>query len=314
MGALLDIGISGTGSAVPPRIITNKQIDEHVEGTSAEWTEKVLGINRRHVVGPALPDPTTTLASLAGLRAIADAKLTPLDIDLIIVATATPDKQAPSTACLVQRELEAWNAAAFDLAAVCTGFLYGMTVAAQFIHSGMYRHVLVIGADTFSKVTDWERRDCVFFGDGAGAVVMSRMPGGYFVSDLYADGRGAEAFSIEHVESFEMDGKAVYENATTRLPLAIYRLLESTEYSLDDVNYIVPHQPGIGVLKETARRLCIPFNRIQTNMEEYANTAGATIPLLLDEVSPKFKAGDLILFAAIGSGWTYGATLMRWMK
>lgn len=314
MAILRDIGISGTGAGVPSRIIPNEEIDEHVRSTSAGWTEKALGIKRRHVVAASLPDPTTALASLAGLRAIADAQLTPLDIDLIIVATATPDKQAPSTACLVQRELGAWNAAAFDLAAVCTGFLYGVTVAVQFIHSEMYKHVLVIGADTFSRVTDWQSRNCVFFGDGAGAVVMSRMPGGYFTSDLYADGRGADAFSIEHGKSFQMDGRAVYENATTRLPLAIYRLLESTEYSLDDVKYIVPHQPGIGVLKETARRLCIPFNRVQTNMEEYANTAGATIPLLLDEVSPKFKVGDLILFAAIGSGWTYGATLMRWMK
>ena len=209
------------------------------------------------------------------------------------------------------------NCPAFDLAAVCSGFLYGLTVAAQFVEGGMYDRVLVIGADTFSKITDWKHRNCVFFGDGAGAVVVEAAPDGdgFFSSLLCADGNGMNHFTVYPEDTaFTMNGKAVYETATDVLPRAIQEILCMHRLELKDVSIIVPHQPSIRVLRKTAELLSVPFSLVQTNLEGYANTAGATIPLLLDQVNQKglLHRGDLVLFAAVGAGWTWGATLYRW--
>ncbi|MDX1640079.1 MAG: beta-ketoacyl-ACP synthase 3, partial [Balneolaceae bacterium] len=239
--------------------------------------------------------------------------------------------QAPSTACIVQEKIGAFNAAAFDLAAVCSGFLYGMAVANQFIETGMYKYVLVIGADIFSQITDWERRDCVFFGDGAGAAVFSPSLGtdGFLNFRLHADGRGKFHFTIpaggseipashETVDKglhyFEMNGKAVYETATKVLPEVIHEVLNDAHLSIDDIKLMIPHQPSIKVLKEVSRIINMPFEKVMTNMANYANTSGGTIPILLDEVvrDGKISKGDLILFAAVGSGWTWGASIIKW--
>jgi len=250
--------------------------------------------------------------------AIEDAGLRPDDIDLIIVATATRDRNAPSTACLVQHKLGITNRCpALNLSTVCSGFLYAMSVGSQFIQSGIYRNVLVIGADTFSTITDWDRRDCVFFGDGAGAVVLQRTNDekGFFCFELYADGSGQDNFTVFPGDAFfTMNGRAVYETGTRVLPETVRSILERYHLAPSDISVLIPHQPSVRVLKRTAEILDIPIERVKMNMSRYANTAGATIPLLLDETlrSGGIASGDLVVFAAVGAGWTWGAALYCW--
>ena len=250
---------------------------------------------------------------------------------MIIVATATPDRLAPSTAAIVQDKIQAYNAVAFDISAVCSGFLYGMSVASQFIAAGVYDNVLVIGADTFSKITDWKRRDAVFFGDGAGAAVFTHgnVREGFLAFRLYTDGRGKWNYTIpaggseipttnetlkNGLHYFQMNGKAVYDTATKVLPIAINQVLEDTGLKIEDIDFLIPHQPSIKILEKTAEIIGLPWEKVMTNMDKYANTSGGTIPILLDEVNRagKLKKGSTILFAAVGSGWTYGAAILKW--
>jgi 3-oxoacyl-[acyl-carrier-protein] synthase-3 len=279
--------------------------------------EQNLGVWERHIAEP--DEQTSDLAARAGLAAIDAAGLDRNDIDLVIVATATPDRMAPSTACIAQSKMGiANNCPAFDVSAVCSGFIYGMSIGAHFVEVGTYRRVLVVGADTFSKITDWRRRDCVFFGDGAGAVVIERNPAGdgFFSSLLFADGKGMDCFTVyPGASTFTMDAKAVYQSATTVLPQAIRDLLCMNQISLDDVAMIIPHQPSIRVLMRTAELLDVPFSKVRTNLRGHANTAGATVPLLLDQLhrGGAIHPGQMLLFAAVGAGWTWGAALYRWM-
>ena len=324
-----NVRISGTGSYVPKRVVTNEYL-EGLVSTNAKWIESPQGIRERRVAADG--EATSDLAANAARNALLNAKIRAEDIDLLIVATSTPDRLAPSTACIVQEKIGAFNAAAFDLAAVCSGFLYAMSVAAQFIAAGTYNNVLVIGADTFSRITDWTRRDCVFFGDGAGAAIMTHADDGEgFISlRLFADGRGKLAWTIpaggserpatkETVEAqqhyFQMDGREVFNTAVTVLPKAILEVLSDANLTVDDVKCVIPHQPSIGILKETARILRMDFSKFHTNMDRYANTSGGTIPILLDEVnrSGLLQKNDVVLFAAVGSGWTWGAAIMKWV-
>jgi len=323
-----NVKIIGTGSYVPELIYTNEYL-ETIVPTNAKWIEDNLGIKERRI---ALPEQATSdLASEAGLKAIENAGLSPNDIELIIVATATPDRLAPSTAAIVQDKIKAYKAVAFDLAAVCSGFLFSISAASQFIATGIYNNALVIGADTFSKITDWSNRNCVFFGDGAGAAVLTHTEtdSGFLAFRLYTDGRGKWNFTIpgggsefplshENVDAgyryFQMNGKAVYETAINVLPQAINQVLSDTGLSINDIDYMIPHQPSIKILKDTAKIIGLPFDKVMTNMDRYANTSGGTIPILLDEVNRagKLKSGTIVLFAAVGSGWTYGASIMKW--
>lgn len=319
--------IIGTGSYLPDKIFTNEYLETIVD-TSSSWVFQNLGIMERRVA--ETNQATSDLASKAAFKAIENAGLTVSDIDLIIVATATPDRMAPSTACFVQHKLQAYEAVAFDISAVCSGFLYALSVATQFIASGVYDNVLCIGADTFSKIVDWKRRDCVFFGDGAGAAVLSHCNDneGFWNFRLYSDGRGTEGFTIpaggsempasldtlaQNLHTFRMDGKAVYNTATEVLPKAILSLLNDCNMSIDEIDYLIPHQPSIAILKKTAEIIGLPFSKVMTNMEKYANTSGGTIPILLDEVnrSGLLTKGKNILFAAVGSGWTWGAGIYK---
>lgn len=318
-----NVKIIGTGSYVPETVYTNEYL-ETICPTSAEWVEKTLGIKERRI---ALPNQTTSdLASVAAVKAIENAGLTADDIDLLIVATSTPDRLAPSTACIVQDKIKAYNPVAFDLAAVCSGFLFSMSTAAQFIATGIYNNALVIGADTFSKITDWSRRDCVFFGDGAGAAVLTHTDSdnGFLAFRLYSDGRGKWSFTIpgggseyplseENVKSgkryFQMVGKDVYNTGVKVLPMAINQVLKDTGISIEQIDYLIPHQPSIQILKDTAEIIGLPFSKVHHNMDRYANTSGGTIPILLDEVNRRglLTEGKKILFAAVGAGWTWGA-------
>lgn len=323
------VKIIGTGSYVPENIYTNEYL-ETIVPTDAAWIYENVGIKERHIV--SANQTTSDLATEAAKNALDKAGLKPSDIELIIVATATPDRKAPSTAAFVQHKLNAFNAAAFDVSAVCSGFLFAMSVASQYVATGVYDKVLVIGADTFSSITDWTRRDCIFFGDGAGAAVLSSAEAyeGFLAYRLYTDtsnemlgftvpAGGTEIPTTkENIEAglqfFQMNGKLVYESATTVLPRAINQVLEDTNLTVDDVDLMIPHQPSIRILKKTAELIGLPFEKVMHNMEKYANTSGATIPILLDECNRegRIKKGDIILFAAVGSGWTYGASIIKW--
>lgn len=324
-----NVKILGTGSYVPEKIYTNKFL-ETIVPTNDAWIQANLGIKERHIASKN--ETTSDLAAKAGMNAVINAGLTVDNIDLIIVATATPDRKAPSTAAIVQHKLQAYNAAAFDIAAVCSGFLFAMSIGTQYIASGVYNNVLIIGADTFSRIVDWTRRDAVFFGDGSGAAVLTsaNVTEGFLAYRLYTDSShdylgftipaGGSEIPItpeileRRLQYFQMDGKAVFNSATQALPQAIYQVLEDTGLSINDIDLMIPHQPSIKILKKTAEIIGLPFEKVMTNMDKYANTSSGTIPILLDEVnrSGKIHKGDNILFAAVGSGWTYGASIIKW--
>ena len=318
--------IRATGSYVPRKVVSNKDL-EKIVATSDEWIVENLGIRERHIADKN--ECTSDLASKAGIEAIKNAGISVEKIDLIIVATATPDRLSPSTACIVQEKLGAFNATAFDISAVCSGFLFGLSVASQYLDSKTYNNILLIGADTFSKITDPSSRDSVYFGDGAGAVVLSNsIDSGFLSLNLGSDGRGKFNFTVKAGGSeypashetldnnehyFSMNGKAVYETGTRVLPKMINESLNQANLSIDDIDLMIPHQPGIRVLKETAKLINLPWEKVETNMDFCANTAGATIGIVLDQANKKnkLKKGSNILFAAVGSGWTYGAGIMK---
>lgn len=322
------VRVIGTGSYVPDRVVTNRELAQRLP-TSEAWISEKLGIGSRRVSAPN--QATSDLAAEAAWRALADSKLTAADIDLIIVATATPDRLAPSTACIVQEKIGAFNAAAFDLAAVCSGFLYGLSVGSQFIAAHVYDTVLLIGADTFSRITDWDDRSAVFFGDGAGAAILTHAEDGegLLAVDLYADGRGKYGFTVpaggseqpathqtvaDGLHTFTMDGRAVFETGTTVLPDAISKVLAECKISINDVDVLIPHQPSVNILKVTADRLALPFEKVILNMDRYANTAGASVAIALDDAnrSGRLHHGAIVVLATVGSGWTWGAAVIRW--
>lgn len=315
---MINVFIKGTGAYVPEKVLPNQYFER--VGSSDEWIFNTLGIKERRVV---TTEKSSDLAAKAGSKAIYDAGLKASDIGLIIVATSTPDKQAPSCACYVQEKLGAKNAVAFDLSAVCSGAMFAMSVGYQFVKNQTYEHVLVIGADTFSKVIDWDRRDSVFFGDGAGAMVLSKTTKnkGFVDFNLFSDGSGSEHFTIENKTPensssktyFYMNGKAIYDGATSLVPKAINTLIRKNNFSISDVDLMVPHQPSIGILKSIANQIGLPFEKVMTNMDKYANTSGGTIPIALDDAFRQGKLTDakLILFAAVGAGMTWGTALYK---
>jgi len=323
---MINAYIRGTGSYAPKNVVKN-DFFKYV-GSSDKWIYENLGIKERRI---STGETTSDLAYEAGLLAIEDAGLVPNDVDLIILATATADRLAPSCACFVQEKLGAKNAVAFDISAVCSGALFATSTGVQYIRSGMYKNVLVIGADTFSNITDWSRRDAVFFGDGAGAILLSdtKEDKGFIDFILHTDGTGKEHFTIrgggsekpaskdsfdngEHF--FQMNGKEVYKTAIDVVPKCISEILKKNDLTIDEIKFLLPHQPSIKILQEIAKQVNLPFEKVKTNMDRYANTSGGTIPIILDETlkNNRFENGDLLLFAAVGAGWTWGTALYKW--
>jgi 3-oxoacyl-[acyl-carrier-protein] synthase-3 len=317
--------IIGTGSYVPKKVLSNHHFDRL--GSTDTWIQENLGIKERRVVQG---ETTSDLATEAARNALEAADLSPLDLDLIVLATATPDRPAPATACTIQENIGATRAVAFDISAVCSGALFAVSTACQYIESGMYRRVLVIGADTFSNITDWERRDAVFFGDGAGAIVLSATEEdrGFLKFELHSNGAGKEGFTVpaggcekptshetikQKLHFFQMDGRAVFETAIKVVPKTILSILHSTGVEIEDIRYLLPHQPSIRILQEIARQVGLPWEKVKTNMDRYANTSGGTIPIVLDETwrSETFNPGDHLLFASVGAGWTWGAAIYK---
>jgi 3-oxoacyl-[acyl-carrier-protein] synthase-3 len=310
----MSVRIVGIGSYLPEKILTNSNIDKLGIGTNDEWTYKNLGILERRISEES--ELSSDLAVNSSLKAIEDAGLKVEDIDFIIMATSTPDRISPSTACLLQEKIGAFNAACVDINAVCPGFIYGLQIAKGLLSIGQYKNILLVASETYSKITDWNRRDCVFFGDGSGAIILQQDINNFCEIDLYADGRGKEAFTVKHGEKFSMIGREVYENGITKLPKSIIDLLKRTNIDSNEINYIIPHQPSINILKKTAEILDIDFSLFGTSMEKFANTAGASIPITLDKLykENKFKNGDLLLLTTIGSGWVWGSGLIKWTK
>ncbi len=313
--SLKNVRIAGTGSAVPKKIVTNQDIIDSGVPVKAEWIVENLGIHERHI---AVEETGTDLAARAGLAAIENAGIDKEEISLILLATITPDRKAPSTACLAKQRMGITNLApAFDISAACSGFMYALTVAGNLIRSGAHKNALIICSDRMSTITDWSRRDCIFFGDGAGAVVLteSTYEDSLFEARIFSNTQFTDGATVfEGDRTFTMDGHAVYEAASSVLPGSIVSVLLRCGLSEEDITWIIPHQPSIRILRKMAEQLCIPFEKVCHNMERYANTSGVSIPLLLDEVnrSGKLKKDDLIAFAGVGAGWTFGAAIYRW--
>jgi len=316
---------------VPPKILSNKDMEQFVE-TSDEWIVERTGIKQRHMVAPGVY--SSDLAAEAAMDAINRAGLTPDDIELIIVATSTPDMMLPATACLVQTKIGAKHAWGFDLSIACSGFLYAMQVGVQFIASGAHKHVLVIGVDVMSSVLDYtDRQTCIIFGDGAGAAILTASKDkedGCFYDFLHEiDGSGGEFLcipgggskhppSIETVEKkmhyLKQDGPVVFKFATKRMPEICLRLLERNGLTGADIDVFIPHQANLRIIKSAVDRIGIPMEKVIVNIDQYANTTAGTLPLAMDTAlkEGRLKKGDLVLFAAMGAGLSAGAALMRW--
>lgn len=307
--------ISGTGSAVPSTIVTNEDLAK-TSPTNAKWVSEVLGIkSRRHLKAS---ETLLGLCFQSAQSSLVNSRKTIEDIDVIIVATSTPDYLNPSMASQLHGALNASSStAAFDIQAVCSGFLYGLGIAVKLL-SDEVKNVLLVGADQFSKITDFSNRDSVFFGDGAGAVVISRStdPKSFIAVDLYADSQNWEGFYTPRLESkFVMTGRLVREKAIKVLPDAFRKLVEDLGFEVDNITAIFPHQPSKPVLDELETELNLKQGVLRRNIELRGNTAGATVPLLLDESmeTSSIPNGSLVGFAAIGSGWTWGVALTHWI-
>ena len=331
MAELYSVGITGTGSYVPERVITNKDLEKLVD-TSDEWIVTRTGIRERRIADKDVA--SSDMATIAAERAIKDAGITAEEIDLIIVSTVTPDMSFPSTACLVQKNIKAVNAAAFDLEAACSGFIYNLSVASQFIATGMYRNVLAIGAETLSRFTNWkDRSTCILFGDGAGAVVLGRVEKGYGILSQYlgADGRGGELLacraggsrnpaSIETVEKdlhyIYMDGSEVFKFAVRIMVSAAEEAIRRAGMTLDDLDYLVPHQANIRIIDGAAKRLNLSTDKVWVNLHRLGNMSSASIPVALDEAvrSGSIKKGDNLCMVGFGGGLTWGSCIVKWAK
>ena len=310
--------ILSTGFYVPPTILTNDELATRVD-TSDEWIFSHTGIRTRRIASD--DQVTSDLALAAARQALDRGGLDPLELDLILVATGTPDYQGfPSTANLVQHGLGATNAGAMDLSAACTGFIYALETARAFIASGSARYVLVIGAEIFSRIVDWnDRNTCILFGDGAGAVLVGPsaegLPEPWFVpSILKSDGAGGTALMRPAGGTLTMDGRKVYLFAITVVKNVILEILEKNGLTLEQVDWVVPHQANVRIVTSAAEKLGLPLERFYLNMEHYANTSGATIPLALAEMDQKglLQRGQVVVTVGFGAGLTWGANLFRW--
>ncbi|RMF08456.1 MAG: ketoacyl-ACP synthase III [Alphaproteobacteria bacterium] len=316
----------GCGAYLPERVMTNDELAKIVD-TSDDWIQERTGIKQRHIAAEG--EMTSDLAFNAAAAALDNAGLEPDDIDLIVLATATPDETFPATATRVQARLEMRNGFAFDVQAVCSGFVYALSVADNFIKSGQVGRALVIGAETFSRILDWnDRTTCVLFGDGAGAVVLEGQEGkgtsddrGLLSTHLHSDGRHHDLLYVDGGPSstrttgyLRMEGNKVFRHAVVNLADVVREALEANGLTPDDLDWIVPHQANKRILDGTARKLNLPSERVIITVDHHANTSAASVPLALTEAvdDGRITRGQLVLMEAMGGGFTWGSALARW--
>lgn len=326
---LRSVGILGTGSYVPENKVTNADMEKIVD-TSDEWIRTRTGIGARHFA--ADDEATSDLATKAAVKAMEAAGITAEELDLIIVGTCTPDMLLPATACLVQSNIGATGAAAFDLETACSGFIYGVEIARNFIATGMYNKVLVIGAEKLSSILNFEDRGtCVLFGDGAGAAVLGPVEEGKGIlsSELGADGsRGmvlkvdaggsrmpaTEQTTKERLHYLSMDGSEVFKFAVRIMGSSSLNVIEKAGLTLDDIDFLVPHQANMRIISSAAKKLKLPLEKVQVNLDEYGNMSAASVPVALDEAlrNGKIKEGDKTVLVGFGGGLTWGACVIQW--
>ncbi len=315
--------IRSVGAYLPARILTNDELAKTVD-TSDEWIQQRTGIRQRHVAAEG--ELTSDLAAAAGKKAMENAGLEIADIDLIVVATTTPDLTFPATATIVQQKLGMHHGYAFDIQAVCSGFVYAVATADSFIKNGMAKRALVIGAETATRLLDWtDRTTCVLFGDGAGAVVVEQgKPGedrgvlhsalrsdGHHWNKLYVDGGVSSTQSIGHVR---MEGREVFKHAVGMITDVVYEVLEKSGYTIDDLDWFVPHQANKRIIDGAGQKLGLPPEKVVITVDRHANTSAASVPLALHTAvsDGRIKRGDLVMIEAMGGGFTWGASLIRW--
>jgi 3-oxoacyl-[acyl-carrier-protein] synthase-3 len=318
--------IKGCGGYLPARVLTNADLAKIVD-TSDSWITERTGIKQRHIAADG--ELTSTMGTAAARLALDDAGLAPEDIDLIILATSTPDQTFPATAVTIQAELGMTHGAAFDMQAVCSGFVFALATADSYLKSGQFKRALVIGSEAFSRILDWQDRStCVLFGDGAGAVVVeaqklngaltdrgilatSLRSDGRYRDKLYVDGGPSSTGTVGHVR---MDGPEVFRHAVTKISEVIDATLTQAGYKASDIDWFVPHQANKRILDGAARKLGLDPARIIVTVDKHANTSAASIPLALSQgrVDGRIKPGDLVLLEAMGGGFTWGAVLLRW--
>ena len=323
-----NVKITGVGYSVPDKILTNEDLEQMVD-TSAKWITQRTGIQERRVAGDN--EPTSYFATKAAQKALEMAGIAAEEIDLIIVGTVTPDMAFPSTACIVQKNIGATKAAAFDIEAACTGFVYGFSVATQFIENNIYKNVLVIGAETLSTIVDYEDRNtCILFGDGAGAAVLTKSEEKQVLSiELGADGRGGDLLSrpvggslrpltpdnIHEREHFvQMAGQEVFKFAVTIMNETSKKCIEKANLTNEDIDFFIPHQANIRIIDSAVKRLKISPEKVYKNLDRYGNMSAASIPVALAEAVEKglIKKGDNVLMVGFGGGLTWGGTLIKW--
>jgi 3-oxoacyl-[acyl-carrier-protein] synthase-3 len=321
--------ITGVGSYVPDRVLSNADL-ENIVDTTDEWITSRTGIKERRMAAEG--EHTSTMAAHAARRALERAELDAADLDLIIVATITPDMPFPATACIVQQQLGATKAAAFDLEAACSGFIYALEIGHSFIASGVYENILIIGAEKLSSIIDWEDRNtCVLFGDGAGAAVLQRREGarGVLATRLGSDGTKADILAMPgggcrqpatvdsvnaRIHFLKMEGKEVYKAAVNAMTAAAREVLERSGLGIEDIKCIIPHQANQRIISAIGDRLGAREGQVFVNLHKYGNTSAASVAVALDEVvrSGKIQRGDKILIIAFGAGLTWGATVLEW--
>ena len=326
---MVGVGIVGIGSYVPPKIMTNEDL-ENIVDTSNKWIVEKTGIIERRISEPDVC--TSDLAVFAAIKAMKMAKIKPEDIDMIILATSSPDVPLSSTAGITQNKLGCINASAFDINAVCAGWIHALEIGTKFTADNNYENILVIGAETYSRIVNWkDRSTCVLFGDGAGAAVLQKVEDGKGILGTWikSDGSGANVIQIpaggvrkslssdrfvEGEQYFQMNGRAVWDFAIDAMPEAVINVLKRVNRDLSEVDMIIPHQANLNIIKEGMKKLNLPMKKTFINLQKYGNTAGASVPIALSEAvsEGKIKSGDLVVTVAFGGGLAWGANAMIW--
>ncbi|MBT5552007.1 MAG: ketoacyl-ACP synthase III [Nitrospina sp.] len=323
--------VAGTGAYLPEKILTNQELEKTLD-TSDEWITERTGIHERRIASEE--ESASVMAAKAGKQAMEEGGIGPEDIDLIIVATSSPDVLFPSTACFVQKELHAFGAAAYDISAVCSGFIFGLSIVEQYLKTGRYENILLIGSEVNSRIVDWsDRATCILFGDGAGAILLKRVqqedPLGVLSTHIYSDGSlsdlicvpggigktGVNKKDIDDKKYFiKMSGNATFKVAVKRMTDVIREALVFNDLSMEDVAILVPHQANQRIIRAVAERLEYPMEKVFMNIHKYGNTSGASIPIGIDEAkrSGRIKPGETSVLGAVGAGLTWGSAVIKW--